>query len=630
MIDYSFLRLKDNITDALNIGDSPVTTHYYFNPIQILPNKTYTQITNIDGGIAITSECEVFIIDCDDNVLADITDNVFFSEFTDIKGQNQLAFEIVNLGVDFYRTTVLLKFKQLASDAVYYSNPINITAYQSERTVFFKYKNYDDFNGIGYTAANLWQSISLSMYFDIPIDETETEDYFQISRNNTISARALQKVFEQYAIEQINAFTFVRLNSLLKHELIYLDDLRVTNKPTVSSTEREGDSNFMVTDVTVAKNYNDVSPYQFQIADANLQIINILPLGNYTSSTIELDAKVDFNNDITINTGFVRVFDASDDSLVLTFTEADMQVLLGNQLYIEGFLIPMIPNGSYYVTMSAGLISSTLFGTLFEGINDNSTWTFNLSAGDYAIEDYNSVDYFVTNPPEPNPIIDNLSLFYKFNETSGTTAIDASTFDNNGNIVNALIDQVGLIDKCYSFNNGATNQYVEIPDADSLSFGAGAFSVEVWVNPSANFGRILNKYNVTTGDLEYRLFLQSGVLQFFIYTDANNRIGIADNVVLSIGAWHQIVVTYNGSGTATGLKMKVDNNVASFAPQLTGTYTGMPNTSQPVILSQQSDNLTGSNRYSGLMDILRIWKGYALSDLEITTLYNSGNGTEIL
>ena len=75
------------------------------------------------------------------------------------------------------------------------------------------------------------------MYFDIPIDETETEDYFQISRNVTISSRALIKTFEQYKIEQINTFTFRRLNMLLKHDLIYQNDIRITNKPTVSSSE---------------------------------------------------------------------------------------------------------------------------------------------------------------------------------------------------------------------------------------------------------------------------------------------------------------------------------------------------------------------------------------------------------
>ena len=46
MVDYSFLRLKDNITDALNIGDSPIVTHTFYSPIQLLPSLTYTQITN--------------------------------------------------------------------------------------------------------------------------------------------------------------------------------------------------------------------------------------------------------------------------------------------------------------------------------------------------------------------------------------------------------------------------------------------------------------------------------------------------------------------------------------------------------------------------------------------------------
>jgi len=74
--------------------------------------------------------------------------------------------------------------------------------------------------------------------------------------------------------------------------------------------------------------------------------------------------------------------------------------------------------------------------------------------------------------------------------------------------------------------------------------------------------------------------------------------------------------------------MKVDDVTASFASTETGTYIGMPATSQAMILGQQSDDLAGANRYSGLMDILRVWKGYELTDADITSKYNSGNGTE--
>lgn len=625
MIDYSFLKLSSTIAEAQNIGDSPIVTHYELSSIQLLPNRTYLQITNFNGGISLDNDCEVFVVDCNDNVLADITDNVFIEEFVDSNGNNQCKIEYVNLNVDFYRQTVHIKFDMLSSNAVYYTNPINITAYQENETVFFKYKNYDDFKGIGYTNANVWQSISLRMWFDIPIDNTEVEDYFQISRENTISARALMKLFERYQIDYCNRFTFDRLNVLLKHELIYLDSVRVTNKPVVTSEDREGDSNFWQTNFEVAKNYNDTSLYDYQIFNG-LQITSILPSTLATPCTIELDAKVNFNIPITLNTGTITIYDASDNSVVRTFTESDMSIEVSNQLYIADFLVPQLLNGNYYVYISAGLVSG--LGIDFEGISDTTTWAFSLTDGQFNRLQFNNTQFLVDCPAIPDPINDNLVLFYKFNETSGTVATDSSTFFNNGTINGAEINQTGLIDKCYRFNNTATDQYVEVPDAPSLNFGNGAFGIEVWINASANFGQILNKYNISTGNLQYRLFIQSGVLQFFIYTDASNRIGIADNVTITTGAWQQIFITYDGSGLASGLKMWVDNVPASFSPIMTGTYTGMTPTSQSLILAQQADDLAGANRYSGLMDILRIWKGYAPTEAEKTTLYNSGNGTE--
>ena len=391
MRDYSFLRLKDNLADALDIQDSPVTTHFFFNPIQLLPNKSYLQITNFNGGIALDSDWEVFVVDSSDNVLADRTDNVFIEEFTDSNGNNQCKIEFINLGVDFYRQTVLIKFDMLSSNAVWYTNPINITAYQSERTVFFKYRNYDDFNGIGYTNANVFQSISVAMYFDIPLDETETEDYFQISRNNTISARALQKVFEQYKIEQINRFTYDRLNVLLKHELIYLDNVRVTNKPVIESSERLGDSNYFETDLRVGKDYNDFSFYDPQIF-SGLILSNFTPSGlNLTGSTFSTFS-FQGNIDLTLNTGVVNVYN-SVGVLVESFTESDMNVL-GDTLIINsvGSAVENPANGDYYCHISAGLVSGLGFGN--EQVNDSTTWTFTLADADYSNTDYSNTDYF--------------------------------------------------------------------------------------------------------------------------------------------------------------------------------------------------------------------------------------------
>lgn len=395
MIDYSFLRLKDNIHDALDIQDPSIVTHYFYNPIQLLPNKTYLQITNVDGGISLDSDCEIFVVDCNDKIIADVTNRVFIEEFTDSNGNNQCKIEFVNLNVDFYRQTVLLKFDMLTSNAVFYTNPINITSYQSERTVFFKYKNYDDFLGIGYTNANVWQSISVAMYFDIPIDETETEDYFQISKNNTISARALRKIFEQYKIEQINRFTFDRLNALLKHELIYIEDIRVTNKPTASSSERLGDSNYFETDLLVAKDYTDISPYEFQVFEG-LTPVSFNPFGLYVTGTQFEDFGfiIKYNVPITIGSGSISIY-RDNGTLVQTLTTDDAELVNAFQI---GWNVTSYPdletpsNDIYYVTVTGGLVQ---FGDILsDAITDNTTWTFELRNADYDISDYNSGDYF--------------------------------------------------------------------------------------------------------------------------------------------------------------------------------------------------------------------------------------------
>ena len=392
MIDYSFFRLKDNLASALDMRDSPVTTHFFFNPIQLIPNKSYLQITNVDGGISLDSDCEVFVVDCNGDVLADITDNTFIEEFNDGAGNNQCKIELINLGVDFYRQDVLLKFDMLSSDAVWYSVPMNITDYQSERTTFFKYKNYDNFMGIGYTNANVYQAISLALYFDIPIDETETEDYFQISRNNTISARALYKTFEQYRIEQINRFTFDRLNVLLKHNIIYQDNVRVTNKPTVSSSERLGDTNYFETDVVLAKDYNDVSPYEYQIFEGVL-LSEYNPFGLYLTGYVIDSMSFDISIPITINTGTLSVY-KSDNTLVQTFDESDMLLNTPTQVKIitTGSSVEFLADDSYYVHVSAGLVTG--IGAYNEAITDSTTWNFELAPADYDGDDYDNTDYF--------------------------------------------------------------------------------------------------------------------------------------------------------------------------------------------------------------------------------------------
>lgn len=393
-MDYSFLKLHKTKNESLALGDFKDSQISFYVPIQLSPNETYLQITNSSENISLQSDYDVFVIDINESKLKDITANVFFSEFVDANGVNQVAWEVVNIGQDFGGKKVQIYFESTVSDSKYYTRPLLITNNRLQHTIRFDYTSYSSTSSVDYTNAPFVQSIRIKGYFNNVQNNSEAGEYYQITTRNTISTRMLIKMAAEYTLDNIDLFTFDSLVYMFDSSTIFIDGIRVTNNPILEQGERLGKSSSLNASFVAFRDKNDTYTPTFQIADANLQITSILPLGSYTSSTIELDAKVDFNNDIAINTGFVSVYDASDDSLVLTFTEADMQVLLGSQLYIEGFLIPMIPNGTYYVTMSAGLISSTLFGTIFEGINDTTTWKFTIGVGDFNNSDFNNDDFF--------------------------------------------------------------------------------------------------------------------------------------------------------------------------------------------------------------------------------------------
>lgn len=395
MIDYSFLRLKTTLDDALKTGDAPTVTHFFRSAIQLLPNKTYFQISNLDTGIALGLNHRASVIDCNGNELADTTSNTFVSDFTDGNGVSQTQIELVNLQVDFYRQTVLLKFENTDTSNVWYSAPLNITAYEAELTSYFKYKNDETVFGIDYNNANKWQSISIAMHFDIPVDETETQDYFQISKQNTISARALYKVFEQYRIEQIDKFAFDRLNVLFKHDLIYINDIRVTNKPVVGSSERLLDSNWFSTDVLLAKSYKDKSVYDYQFY-SGFDYIAFSPNGNFITGTRITDLGIAFTENISLNTGFVTVYAEDLTTIIWSFPETVLTII-DNVLTAPtvGTPIEFLANGTYFATITGGLVTGVLGGdTNTELTGSSGIWKISVTGADFLGTDFNNADFF--------------------------------------------------------------------------------------------------------------------------------------------------------------------------------------------------------------------------------------------
>ena len=122
MIDYSFIRLMPTLNEALNAGNSPLSQYIYYNQIHLLPCENYLQTTNVKDGIAFNGDYKAELIDCNENVLADITQNVGIYEFIDKNGINQISFELAKLNLDFGFKELLLKLTHTVSNNDFYSN----------------------------------------------------------------------------------------------------------------------------------------------------------------------------------------------------------------------------------------------------------------------------------------------------------------------------------------------------------------------------------------------------------------------------------------------------------------------------------------------------------------------------
>ena len=391
-MDYSFLKLYDSMSSSLNDNKFKDANLLYQTSIQLFPDEAYLQITNYSGGISLGFDCNVFVVDCFDNVLADITNNVFVDQFIDVDGFTQCKIEFINLNVDFHGRKVMIKFQINSSDAVYYTKPIKISHKESVRTYRFDYTSNRNMEGISYVSAVAYQSIRLALKFTGYSNNSEVGEYYQISTGNNISTRFLRKMGENFIAQNIDIFTFERLQEVFMHDIIYIDGKRLTNKPILEPQEQIGNTDLIKANFTAYLNENDTYEYEFQVFDG-LVLSNYNPFGLYLTG-FQIEAlSFDTNINIELLTGSLRVYDSSD-TLIYDFNESDMVINSDTQLKIisTGTPVQNLPNGTYYVNVDAGLVTG--LGVLNEAITDSTTWTFTITDGDYSSNDYNTNDYF--------------------------------------------------------------------------------------------------------------------------------------------------------------------------------------------------------------------------------------------
>lgn len=183
----------------------------------------------------------------------------------------------------------------------------------------------------------------------------------------------------------------------------------------------------------------------------------------------------------------------------------------------------------------------------------------------------------------------------------------------------------------YSLSFDGTGDYINCTDNDMFSFGNGTtdspFSISTWVNMTTvtNFVPIAKD---SSGAREWTIRMVSGQVHFYIIDNsvADGYIGRKNSSSPSANTWFNLVCTYDGSASASGIRIYLDGVRVDDADYIgTGTYVAMENTSAIVSIAMQQN---GSVSQPGNIDETAIFNT-ELTSAQILEIYNNGRPKDL-
>ena len=204
--------------------------------------------------------------------------------------------------------------------------------------------------------------------------------------------------------------------------------------------------------------------------------------------------------------------------------------------------------------------------------------------------------------------------FWKFNETSGAVAMDATGNGNSGALVNNPQWAAGKLGNALQFNG---NNYVSVPSSPGLEINGNAISFGAWYyHTSTTDGYILGK---TVSDYTYMMSVEKGAQQFQVQLVTGGK-----RTILGIPAkskpgeltkynntWVHLFIVYNGST----IKVYVNG-----VEQLSQAATGAVNSTTDAFAIGARGGDGSWTRFNSKIDEVRVYNR-ALTAQEVSAIY---------
>jgi hypothetical protein len=146
---------------------------------------------------------------------------------------------------------------------------------------------------------------------------------------------------------------------------------------------------------------------------------------------------------------------------------------------------------------------------------------------------------------------------------------------------------------------------------------SNAFSYGAWAKVDAKGGAILSKMEEGPGYRGYDLLVEEGkITAHLVHTWPDNAIKVSTKEAFAKDAWHHLMLTYDGSNKAAGLRIFVDGKAARLevkADKLSGTITNPV----PVHLGKRLNSLPLTGRIDDVRFYSRALLAKEIADLAI-------------
>lgn len=233
-------------------------------------------------------------------------------------------------------------------------------------------------------------------------------------------------------------------------------------------------------------------------------------------------------------------------------------------------------------------------------------------------------------------LTDNLSAYYKLDETSGTR-YDSTANNNDLTDNNTVTSEDGKIEKAAVFNS-ANSESLSITNANQTGLNfTSTFSVSFWVNittapSSGETYTFFNKDAANQRSYEIHYTNGSGVfkLRVFLFQTltATQYEATTHNFTIETGGWRHIVLVVDPSQSGVN-KTRLyyngsDEGVADETIGAGGGATSIADGTAPFEIGRR--DFANDFYLLGSLDEIGLWKGKLLTSDEVATLYNLGSG----